>query len=67
MVSVSTEKWVGKASRSGHAIYYREGECLSTDTKPTAADGWANGSKLIEMDTSKVFMFDEANSQWREF
>ena len=65
MVSVNTEKWVGKASRSGHAKYYREGECLSTDTKPT--DGWANGSKLLEMDTGKVFMFDEANSQWREF
>lgn len=65
MVSVNTEKWVGKSSKSGRAKYYREGECLSTDTKPT--EGWANGSKLIEMDTSKVFMFDEANSQWREF
>ena len=65
MVSVNTEKWVGKSSRSGRAKYYREGECLSTDAKPT--EGWANGSKLIEMDTSKVCMFDEANSQWREF
>lgn len=65
MVSINTEKWMGKSSRSGNAKYYREGECLSTDTKPT--EGWANGSKLIEMDTSKVFMFDEANSLWREF
>lgn len=56
---------MGRVGSTGGARYYREGECLSTDTKPT--DGWANGSKLLEMDTGKVFMFDEANSQWREF
>lgn len=39
-----------------------EGECLSTDTKPT--EGIANGSCLIEMDTGDRFMFDEAGSQW---
>lgn len=65
MVSINTERWMGRVGSTGGAKYYREGECLSTDTKPT--NGWANGSKLIEMDTSKVFMFDEANSQWREF
>ena len=41
-----------------------EGECLSTDTKPTT--GVANGSILIEMDTGKIFMFDATNSTWRE-
>lgn len=41
-----------------------EGECLSTDTKPTT--GIANGSILIEMDTKKIFMFDETNSTWLE-
>lgn len=40
-----------------------EGECLSTDTKPTT---YANGSIVIEMDTGKVFMFDEAGVQWIE-
>lgn len=39
--------------------------CLSTDTKPT--DGIANGSVCIEMDTKKVFFFDEAASSWVEF
>ena len=41
-----------------------EGECLSTDTKPTT--DIANGSILIEMDTGKIFMFDATNSTWRE-
>ena len=45
--------------------HYVEGFCLSTDTKPT--ENMANGSSLIEMDTSKVFLFDEAGSQWDEF
>lgn len=40
-----------------------EGECLSTDTKPT--EGIANGSCLIEMDTNKAYMFDEAGETWR--
>lgn len=41
-----------------------EAYCLSTDTKPTT--GIANGSILIEMDTQKIFMFDETNSTWLE-
>lgn len=40
-----------------------EGECLSTDTKPTT---YANGSILIEIDTGKVFMFNETVSEWVE-
>lgn len=56
---------MGRVGSTGDTRYYREGECLSTDTKPT--EGWANGSKLLEMDTGKVFMYDEANGQWREF
>lgn len=40
-----------------------EGECLSTDTKPTI---YANGSILLEMDTAKFYAFDEANSEWLE-
>ena len=42
-----------------------EGHCLSTDEKPV--DGIANGSCLYEIDTSKVFVFDEENAQWREW
>lgn len=44
---------------------YVEGACLSTDSKPTT--GILNGSVLIEMDTGKVYFYDEANSQWREW
>ena len=38
--------------------------CLSTDSKPTA--GIANGSICIEMNTGKIFMFNEAASTWVE-
>lgn len=37
---------------------------LSTDVKPTDC---ANGSVFIEMDTKKLYFFDETNSQWRQF
>lgn len=42
-----------------------EATCLSSDTKPTA--NVANGSILIEMDTSKMYFFDEAHSAWKEW
>lgn len=37
---------------------------LSTDTKPT--DGVRNGSKFREMDTQKIYKYDEENKQWIE-
>lgn len=39
--------------------------CLSTDEKPTI--GIANGSSCVEMDTKKVYFFDETNSVWIPF
>lgn len=36
---------------------------LSTDSKPTDV---GNGSTFFEMNTSKVFMFNEAASSWVE-
>ena len=42
-----------------------DGWCLSSDLKPTA--GVLNGSCLVEMDTGKVYFFDEAGARWREF
>ena len=39
--------------------------CLSTDEKPT--ENIANGSSLLEMDTSKLYFFDEENQRWLEF
>lgn len=41
-----------------------EAVCLSSDSKPT--DGIANGSICIEMDTGKIYMFDESGSAWVE-
>lgn len=43
---------------------------LSTDSKPTKHTdentfGAYNGDEFIEMDTGKVYMFDEANNQWK--
>lgn len=46
----------------GQPVYYGEGACVSTDTKP---EGMANGSVLVEMDTGKVYMYDAAGRQWR--
>lgn len=37
---------------------------LSTDTKPTK--GVDNACIFYEMDTKKVYMFDEANQKWLE-
>ena len=37
---------------------------LSTDKKPTERVG--NGSVFFEMDTCKVFMFDEKAKKWIE-
>ena len=39
---------------------------LSSDTKPTGLD-IGNGWMFIEMDTSKIYFFDKANSEWLEF
>lgn len=46
---------------------YREGVCLSSDTKPTNDTTMANGSKLMQMDTSTLFLYDEKNKTWREW
>lgn len=57
MVTVHTARYMGGKK-------YIEGECLSTDIKPT--DNIMNGSKLNEMDTSTTYAYDEANGIWWE-
>ena len=41
---------------------------LSTDEKPTTLDGAKvdNGAVFIEMDTGKIYMYDQENEQWKE-
>lgn len=52
------------------ASYYSSGKilieaaCLSADTKPTT--GIANGSLCLEMDTGKIYAFNETASAWVE-
>ena len=52
------------------ALFYAAGKvlveaaCTSTDTKPTT--GIANGSLCLEMDTGKIFAFNETASAWVE-
>lgn len=43
---------------------YIEASGLSTDTKPTT--GIINGSIFCEVDTGKVYFFNEAGSAWVE-
>ena len=47
----------------GKAYIYKEGHCLSDDTKPTEGDLY-NGSKLLEMDTGKTYYYDFDNATW---
>lgn len=51
---------IAKVGGNGYAEFYG----LSTDTKPTK--DVRNGSVFYEMDTVKVFMFDEQNKTWLE-
>lgn len=39
--------------------------CNHDDEKPTT--GLANGSMCIEVDTGKLFLFDEEEEEWVEF
>ena len=41
-----------------------EAVCLADDSKPTT--GIANGSMCLEMDTGKIYAFNEAASSWVE-
>ena len=48
----------------GEGGKFIEGVCLSTDTKPTGSE-IANGSILLEMDTSTLYMYDRDSTEWR--
>lgn len=53
-----------KATYCGNDKVLIEAACLSTDSKPTT--GIANGSTCIEMNTGKIYMFNETGSAWVE-
>ena len=43
--------------------HYFEGVCLSSDSKPTGGN-ICNGSKLLELDTATLYIYDEENNTW---
>lgn len=50
-----------------HTIYtIQQYQGLSSDTKPTGADV-VNGSRFLEIDTGKTYMYDAAGAQWLEY
>lgn len=50
-----------------HTIYtIQQYQGLSSDTKPTGADV-VNGSRFLEIDTGKTYMYDAAGSRWLEY
>lgn len=53
-----------KTSYYGNDKVLIEAVCLSSDTKPTV--GIANGSMCLEMNTGKIYVFNEAGSAWVE-
>lgn len=58
MIRITTERIIEGNKK------YIEGAGLSTDTKPTT--GIVTGSIFTEIDTGKVFFFNETGTQWVE-
>lgn len=52
------------AKLNGEGKSQVEAVCVQADSKPTI---YANGSICVEMDTSKLYFFDEASATWREW
>lgn len=59
MIRVIENKWNGYGGK-----HYIEAAGLSTDYKPTA--GLVTGSLFLEVDSGKVYAFDETTDTWNE-
>lgn len=62
MITINAVKDLGNTDANGNSVKYCEGSCLSSDTKPI---NWDNGSKLVEMDTGVLYLYDRQNAVWR--
>lgn len=49
---------------NGKAVYMAELFGLSTDAKPT--EGYVNGTTFVEVNTGKLFLFNEDAKTWVE-
>lgn len=58
---INREKILNSPNRTGYAAIDVCG--LSTDEKPTDVP---NATPFLEMDTKKIFLFDEENKVWLE-
>lgn len=68
MVTITSKKafkYVPTQSGEMTEIDIIEAYGLAADTKPT--DNVANGSAFVEMDSGKVYFYDEANQTWIAF
>lgn len=69
MVSWKVKWHVGRyaTDANGNPVSVYDGEifCESMDEKPT--EGVANGAWLFEIDTSKIYCFNERTKQWVEW
>ena len=55
--------WFREIYRVSDGTTFRDGVCLSTDSKPTPTD-MGNGSRLEEMDTGAIYRYDSDGGQW---
>lgn len=59
MLRIIDNNWMGYGEKS-----YIEAAGLSTDTKPT--ENIITGSLFLEVDTGKVYAFDEVGGTWNQ-
>ena len=55
--------WYQEVYCAEEGTTYREGVCLSSDTKPKPSD-LRNGSKIEELDTGAVYRYDRDGADW---
>lgn len=52
--------------KDGKPVYYKEGSCDSSETKPTGDDAayLTDGSILLESNTGKVCFYNKKSDSW---
>lgn len=63
MIRANKEQLV-EVTAEGKSVNMAELFGTSTDTKPT--EGYCNGTTFLEVDTGKIYLFNEDTSSWVE-
>lgn len=68
MVTILKAEWSPYYPEAERRIYIKDAACNSSDEKPTQVSGAKvrNGSVIREVNTGKVFQFDEEYQAWCE-